>query len=68
MRTLREIKKIYENKEANVKEVVESYLEKIKEWEPYINAFLHIPYEDIEKQIKELEISKSSFVWYSYRY
>ncbi|ACI18903.1 Asp-tRNA(Asn)/Glu-tRNA(Gln) amidotransferase subunit GatA [Dictyoglomus thermophilum] len=58
MRTLREIKKIYENKEANVKEVVESYLEKIKEWEPYINAFLHIPYEDIEKQVKELE-SKS---------
>lgn len=55
MRTISEIKKLYKNKEVKIKDVIEYYLKQIQTWEPYINAFLSIPYDEIERQIEEVE-------------
>jgi len=55
MRNLKEIKDLYNKNELKIRELIDFYLKKIEEWEPFIHAFLTVPYEEIEKQINELE-------------
>ncbi|MFN3699731.1 MAG: Asp-tRNA(Asn)/Glu-tRNA(Gln) amidotransferase subunit GatA, partial [Dictyoglomus sp.] len=64
MRSIKDIKTLYKNREANVREVLEYYIDKIKTWEPHIMAFLNIPYREIEKQIEELEKKSSDLPLY----
>ncbi|MGB9811945.1 MAG: Asp-tRNA(Asn)/Glu-tRNA(Gln) amidotransferase subunit GatA, partial [Dictyoglomus turgidum] len=64
MKTIKEIKDLYKNKEVSIKEVVEYYINKIKEWEPYIKAFLYVPYDNIEEQVKDLEKKDSKLPLY----
>lgn len=55
MKTIKDIKKLYKNKEVKIRDVVEYYLKNIENWDPYIKAFISVPYDEIEKQIEEVE-------------
>ncbi|HOJ92674.1 MAG TPA: Asp-tRNA(Asn)/Glu-tRNA(Gln) amidotransferase subunit GatA [Dictyoglomaceae bacterium] len=64
MKSVKDIKKLYQNKELKVYEVVEHYLKQIEEWEPNIHAFLNVPYKEIEAQLTSLKEEPSDLPLY----